>query len=72
MVQYSYANVGYYMSLFGDIFKKPKASAIYEIKSPNGQLDCVFVLDHGQMSYFAKNGILSVSTILLAPRNNGV
>ncbi len=54
MIQYSYANVGYYMSLFGDIFKKPKASAIYEIKSPNGQLDCVFVLDHGQMSYFAK------------------
>ena len=42
------------MSLLGDIFKKPKTDAIYEIKSPNGQLDCVFVLDHGQISYFAK------------------
>ncbi len=42
------------MSLFGDIFKKPKTDAIYEIKSPNGQLDCVFVLDHGQISYFVK------------------
>jgi len=42
------------MSLFGDIFKKPKSDAIYEIKSPNGQLDCVFVLDHGQISYFVK------------------
>ena len=42
------------MSLFGDFFKKPKSDAIYEIKSPNGQLDCVFVLDHGQISYFAK------------------
>ena len=42
------------MSLFGDIFKKPKTDAIYEIKSPDGQLDCVFVLDHGQISYFVK------------------
>ncbi len=42
------------MSLLGDIFKKPKADAIYEVKSPNGQLDCVFVLDHGQISYFVK------------------
>nr|MCR5572240.1 glycoside hydrolase family 97 protein [Candidatus Saccharibacteria bacterium] len=42
------------MSLLGDIFKKPKTDAIYEVKSPNGQLDCVFVLDHGQISYFVK------------------
>lgn len=54
MLQYSYGNVGYFMSLLGDIFKKPKSDAIYEIKSPNGQLDCVFVLDHGQISYFVK------------------
>ncbi len=54
MLQYTYVNVGYCMSLFGDIFKKPKTDAIYEIKSPNGQLDCVFVLDHGQISYFVK------------------
>ena len=54
MLQYTYGNVGYFMSLLGDIFKKPKTDAIYEIKSPNGQLDCVFVLDHGQISYFAK------------------
>ena len=54
MLQYTYGNVGYCMSLFGDIFKKPKTDAIYEIKSPNGQLDCVFVLDHGQISYFVK------------------
>ena len=42
------------MSIFGDLFKKPKSTAIYEIKSPNGQLDCYFVLDHGQISYFVK------------------
>ncbi len=54
MLQYSYGNVGCFMSLLGDIFKKPKSDAIYEIKSPNGQLDCVFVLDHGQISYFVK------------------
>ena len=54
MVQCTYVELGYRMSLFGDIFKKPKTDAIYEIKSPNGQLDCVFVLDHGQISYFAK------------------
>ena len=42
------------MSIFGDIFRKPKINAIYEVKSPNGQLNVVFVLDHGQISYFVK------------------
>ena len=54
MIQYSYANVGYFMSFFGDIFKKPKTDAIYEVKSPNNRLVTTFILDHGQISYFVK------------------
>ena len=54
MIQYSYANVGDFMSFFGDIFKKPKTDAIYEVKSPNGRLVTTFILDHGQISYFVK------------------
>ena len=54
MIQYSYANVGNFMSFFGDIFKKPKTDAIYEVKSPNNRLVATFILDHGQISYFVK------------------
>ena len=42
------------MGLFGDLFKKPKTDAIYEIKSPNNRVVATFMLDHGQISYFVK------------------
>ena len=40
------------MSLLGEIFKKPKTDAIYEIKSPNNRVVATFMVDHGQISYF--------------------
>ena len=42
------------MSFFGDLFKKPKLDAIYEVKSPNNRVVATFVVDHGQISYFVK------------------
>lgn len=42
------------MSFFGDLFRKPKTDAIYEVKSPNGRTVVTFMLDHGQISYFVK------------------
>lgn len=42
------------MSFFGDWFKKAKTDAVYEVKSPNGRVVVVFILDHGQISYYVK------------------
>ena len=54
MLQYSYGNEEYFVSFFGDLFKKNKTDAIYEIKSPNGRVVVTFILDRGQISYFVK------------------
>ena len=40
------------MSIFGDIFKKPKIDAVYEVKSPNNRVVASFMVDKGQISYF--------------------
>ena len=40
------------MSIFGDLFKKPKIDAVYEVKSPNGRVVASFMVDKGQISYF--------------------
>lgn len=40
------------MSLFGNLFKKPKQDAIYEVKSPNKRVVVTFMVDNGQISYF--------------------
>lgn len=42
------------MSFFGDLFKKPKTDAVFEIKSPNGRVSAKFILDHGQIAYFVE------------------
>ena len=54
MLQYSYGNEEYFVSFFGDWFKKAKTDAVYEVKSPNGRVVVVFILDHGQISYYVK------------------
>ena len=59
MVQYAYVIEEYFVSFFGDLFKKPKLDAIYEVKSPNNRLVATFVVDHGQISYFVKKTIKS-------------
>ena len=40
------------MSIFGDLFKKPKIDAVYEVKSPNNRVVASFMVDKGQISYF--------------------
>lgn len=40
------------MSIFGDLFKKPKIDAVYEVKSPNNRVIASFMVDKGQISYF--------------------
>lgn len=40
------------MSIFGDLFKKPKIDAVYEVKSPNSRVVASFMVDKGQISYF--------------------
>ena len=40
------------MSIFGEIFKKPKIDAVYEVKSPNNRVVASFLVDKGQISYF--------------------
>lgn len=42
------------MSFFGELFKKPKTDAVYEVKSPNGRVVATFILDHGQIAYFVQ------------------
>ena len=42
------------MSFFGELFKKPKTDAVFDVKSPNGRVVATFMLDHGQISYFVK------------------
>ena len=42
------------MSFFGDLFKKSKTDAIYEVKSPNSRVVLTFMLDRGQISYYVK------------------
>ncbi len=42
------------MSFFGDLFRKPKTDAIFDVKSPNGRVVATFMLDHGQIFYYAK------------------
>ena len=42
------------MGLFSDLFKKPKTDAVFEVKSPNGRVVAVFMLDHGQIFYYVK------------------
>jgi len=40
------------MSIFGEIFKKPKIDAVYEVKSPNNRVVASILVDKGQISYF--------------------
>lgn len=42
------------MSFFGDLFRKPKTDAVFDVKSPNGRVVATFMLDHGQIFYYAK------------------
>ena len=42
------------MSFFGDLFKKPKTDAIYEVKSPNNRVVITFMIERGQISYYVK------------------
>ena len=42
------------MSIFGEIFKKPKIDAVYEVKSPNNRVVASFFVDKGQISYFVQ------------------
>ena len=42
------------MGFLGDLFKKPKTDAVFEIKSPNGRVVAIFMLDHGQIFYYVK------------------
>ena len=52
MIQLGYANVGIYMSLFGNLFCKPKTDAVFDVVSPNKRLVLSFLLDRGEISYF--------------------
>ena len=54
MLQYSYVNKDDSVSFFGELFKKPKTDAVYEVKSPNGRVVATFILDHGQIAYFVQ------------------
>ena len=42
------------MGFFGNLFKKPKTDAVYEVKSPDRRVVATFMVDHGQISYFVK------------------
>ncbi|MBQ8157220.1 glycoside hydrolase family 97 protein [Candidatus Saccharibacteria bacterium] len=54
MLQYAYGNEECIVSFLGELFKKNKTDAVYEIKSPNGRVVATFILDRGRMSYFVK------------------
>ena len=73
MLQYSYGKEEYFVSFFGDLFKKAKTDAVYEVKSPNGRVVVTFILDHGQISYFVKKDeklILRQSKLGIALKDN--
>ena len=73
MLQYSYGNEEYFVSFFGDLFKKAKTDAVYEVKSPNGRVVVTFILDHGQISYYVKKDeklILRQSKLGIALKDN--
>ena len=39
------------MSFFGELFKKPKTDAVFDVKSPNGRIIVNIILDRGQIFY---------------------
>ena len=42
------------MGILSKLFKKPKTDAVFETTSPNGRLKIVFVIEHGEMSYYVR------------------